>query len=195
MTASAEAIRKPRFTIVPADTPARIEAARELFKEYATSLSFNLCFQGFEEELAHLPGDYAPWSGMLLLALLDEQPAGCIALRRFEKKTNEDDEIFAELDLCEMKRLFVRPEFRGLGLGRDLVDAVLKCAAAIGYRHMRLDTVPNEMATALEMYRKIGFVEIAPYRDNPVPGAKYLELDIRLWQATTGRRTTNFSGQ
>jgi putative acetyltransferase len=183
MTATAEAIRSPRVAIVPADSPARVELVRELFKEYAASLSFNLCFQSFEDELAALPGEYGPWSGMLLLGLVEAQPAGCVALHRIDKETSEDDEIVSEIEVCEMKRLFVRPQFRGLGLGRDLLDAILKCAAAIGYRRMRLDTVPGEMATAVEMYQKIGFAEIAPYRENPIPGAKYLELNIRSWQA------------
>jgi|SRR6185312_14959662 len=183
MTATAEAIRSPRIAIVSADNPARVELVRELFKEYAASLSFNLCFQSFEQELASLPGEYGPWSGMLLLGLVDQQPAGCVALHRLDEKTSEDDEIVSEIDLCEMKRLFVRPQFRGCGLGSNLVKAILKCAAAIGYRRMRLDTVPSEMGMALEMYRRIGFVEIAPYRENPIPGAKYLELNLKLWQA------------
>src|SRR5690349_10543171 len=147
-------IRKHRIAIVPADNPVRIEAVRELFQEYAESLSFNLCFQSFEEELAGLPGEYAPWSGMLLLALVNDKPAGCVALHRFDgKDTSDDDEILAELDICEMKRLYVRPQFRGIGLGRKLVGAILKCAAAIGYHRMRLDTVPSEMANAVQMYR------------------------------------------
>ena len=185
MSAAAESLHRPRVAIVPADNPVRIDAIRELFQEYAESLSFNLCFQSFEQELASLPGEYAPWSGMLLLALVNDQPAGCVALREFgANSAADDDEIIAELDVCEMKRLYVRPQFRGLGVGRELVDAILKCAAAIGYHRMRLDTVPTEMATAVEMYSRLGFVEIAPYRENPVPGAKYLELDIRAWQAT-----------
>jgi GNAT superfamily N-acetyltransferase len=185
MSAAVEIVQRPRVAIVPADNPVRIEAVRKLFLEYAKSLSFNLCFQGFEQELASLPGEYAPWSGMLLLALVNDEPAGCVALRRFgTNSASEDDEILAELDVCEMKRLYARPKFRGIGVGRELVDAILKCAAAIGYRRMRLDTVPSEMGTAVEMYLRLGFVEIPPYRENPVPGAKYLELDIRAWQAT-----------
>src|SRR5690242_16403430 len=192
MNAVAGLLHQSRATIVPADNPSRIEAVRELFKEYAESLSFNLCFQGFEEELAHLPGEYAPWSGMLLLALVDSKPAGCVALRKLSPESlSDDDEILAELDICEMKRLYVRPQFRRVGLGRDLADAILKCAAAIGYRRMRLDTVPSEMATAVAMYRKLGFSEIAPYRENPVCGATYLELDVRTWQASSSRRATN----
>ena len=179
-----EAIRKRHIAIVPADNPVRLDAVRKLFQEYAESLSFNLCFQSFAEELARLPGEYAPWSGMLLLGLVDDQPAGCVALHRLEgEMAGEHSELFGGSDVCEMKRLYVRPASRGCGLGRDLVNAILKCAAAIGYGRMRLDTIPSEMAAAVEMYRKIGFVEIAPYRPNPIPGAKYLELDIRVWQA------------
>jgi GNAT superfamily N-acetyltransferase len=185
MNAAVETRHRPRVAIVPADSPLRVQAVGELFLEYAQSLSFNLCFQSFEQELASLPGEYAPWSGMLLLGLVNDVPAGCVALRKIGTDLeSEDDEILAELDVCEMKRLYVRQQFRGMGVGRELIDAILKCAAAIGYRRMRLDTVPTEMATAVDMYRRLGFVEIAPYRDNPVPGAKYLELDIRAWQAT-----------
>lgn len=185
MSAAAEVLRRPRVVIVPADNPVRIEAVRDLFKEYAKSLSFNLCFQSFEQELASLPGEYSPWSGMLLLALVNDEPGGCVALHRLgTQSSTEDDEIFAELDICEMKRLYVRPRFRGIGLGRELVDAILKCAAAIGYRRMRLDTVPSEMSVAVGMYRRWGFTEIPSYRENPVPGATYMELDVRAWQAT-----------
>ena len=185
MSAAAESLHRPRVAILPADNPVRVDTIRALFQEYAESLSFNLCFQSFEQELAALPGVYAPWSGMLLLAQVNDEPAGCVALRKFgTNSASEDDEILAELDVCEMKRLYVRPQFRGIGVGRELVDAILKCAAAIGYRRMRLDTVPTEMGTAVEMYLRLGFVEIAPYRENPVPVAKCLELDIRGWQAT-----------
>src|SRR5437588_3728973 len=149
-----------RVAIVPADNPVRIEAVRELFEEYAASLSFNLCFQSFEEELARLPGEYAPWSGMLLLGLVDDQPAGCVALHRLDGEMAGDEDGLGSPNVCEMKRLFVRPQFRGCGLGQQLVDAVLKVASAIGYRRMRLDTIPNEMSTAVELYRKLGFVEI-----------------------------------
>jgi len=182
--AHTQPIRKRHTAIVPADNPVRIDAVRELFQQYAESLSFNLCFQSFAEELARLPGEYAPWSGMLLLGLVDDQPAGCVALHRLEgEMAGAPGELFGGSDVCEMKRLYVRPGFRGCGLGRDLVHAILKCASGIGYRRMRLDTIPSEMAVAVEMYRQLGFVEIAPYRVNPIPGAKYLELDIRAWQA------------
>jgi putative acetyltransferase len=178
---------KRHLSIVPADNAVRIEAVRELFREYAASLSFDLCFQGFEEELARLPGEYAPWSGMLLIGLVDDQLAGCVALRRIEgEAAGKHGELFGGSDVCEMKRLYVRPEYRGCGLGRVLVDAILKCGAAIGYRVMRLDTVPSEMGAAVEMYRKLGFVEIPPYRKNPIAGAKYMEIDLKLWKALNG---------
>ena len=159
--------------IVVADNGERIEAVRELFLEYARSLSFNLCFQSFEKELAELPGDYAFPSGVLLLALSDDQPAGCVALHRLEE------------GICEMKRLFVRPQFRGAAIGSQLVRRLIECALAMGYTHMRLDTVAEEMQDALRMYRRLGFVEIEPYRENPMPSALYLELDLSQFEAST----------
>ena len=172
-----------RTSILPADNPARVEMVRDLFNEYAASLSFNLCFQSFEEELARLPGEYAPPSGALLLGLVDDRPAGCVALHRLEGEmagAGNDPSITS--DVCEMKRLFVRPQFRGFGLGKELIDAILRSASAIGYSRMRLDTVPSEMAPAVEIYRRLGFVEIPPYRQNPIPGAKYMELNLQPWQ-------------
>ena len=180
-------VRKHRLAVIPADNPVRIEAVRQLFKEYATSLSFNLCFQSFEEELARLPGEYAPMSGMLLLGLVDDQVAGCVAFHRLEGEMAGGHAGSASAEVCEMKRLYVRPQFRGCGIGRELVDSILNCAAAVGYRWIRLDTIPTEMGKAVEIYRKIGFKEIAPYRPNPIPGAKYMELDLKSWQAQFDR--------
>src|SRR5215469_16872482 len=109
--------------------------------------------------------------------------AGCVAMHRLEGElAGPHGELYGGSDVCEMKRLYVRPEFRKCGLGRELIDAILNCAAAIGYRKMRLDTVPSEMGRAVEIYQKLGFVEIEPYRLNPIPGAKYMELDIKSWQ-------------
>ena len=177
-------VRKHRIAIVPADNPVRIAAVRELFKEYAQSLSFNLCFQSFEEELARLPGEYSPPSGMLLLGLVDDQVAGCVAFHRLEGemagKHGDGPQV------CEMKRLYVRPAFRGSGVARELIDCLLRCAAAVGYWRMRLDTVPSEMGRAVEIYRKLGFVEIEPYRPNPISGAKYMELDLQEWGRNSG---------
>lgn len=149
--------------IFPADT-AHIPQARELFLEYAQSLGFSLCFQSFDKELATLPGHYAPPNGRLLLAECDGQLAGCVALHRLED------------GICEMKRLYLRPQFRGKGLGRALVDRIIVEARQIGYSRMRLDTVEPVMKNAVGLYRKIGFREIAPYCDNPIAGALYMEL-------------------
>lgn len=152
------------FSLSQAESQTQIAHIRELFLEYEKSLGFSLCFQSFDKELAGLPGDYAPPDGRLLLAEFDGQPAGCIALHKI------DDGI------CEMKRLFLRPQFRGKGLGRVLANRIIDEARAIGYQRMRLDTVEPVMKDAVAMYRKIGFREIAPYRANPIPGALYMEL-------------------
>ena len=128
---------------------------------------------------------------MLLLGLVDNQPAGCVALHRLDRDMAEEGtKLPSSPDLCEMKRLFVRSEFRSCGLGRQLVDAILKCAAAIGYRRMRLDTVPSEMGTAVHLYHKLDFIEIPAYRVNPIPGATYMELDLNDWQARSARIST-----
>ena len=184
---TAESGAKSRVSIVAADSPAHLEAVRALFKEYAASLSFNLCFQSFEEELALLPGEYASPCGTLLLGLVDEQAAGCVALHRIDdnrRALNRADRATCG-EVCEMKRLFVRPGFRGSGVGRQLVKEILNSAVAIGYCRMLLDTVPSEMGTAVQLYRKLGFIEIPAYRLNPVPGAAYMELDLRNWQASS----------
>lgn len=147
-------------------SPAQIEQARELFLEYAQSLGFSLCFQGFDQELAGLPGDYAPPEGRLLLARYRDQLAGCVALHPLEP------------GICEMKRLYLRPQFRGRGLGRVLAETVIAEARGIGCRKMRLDTVEPVMPNAVAMYRRLGFKEIEPYRVNPIAGALYMELEL-----------------
>jgi putative acetyltransferase len=154
------------FVVVQATTPAQVAQARELFLEYAQSLGFSLCFQNFDQELAGLPGDYAPPDGRLLLAEFQGELAGCVALHKFEP------------DICEMKRLYLRPKFRGKGLGRVLAEAILAEARQIGYARMRLDTVGPVMKDAVAMYRKLGFREIMPYRANPMAGTLYLELTL-----------------
>jgi putative acetyltransferase len=152
------------FALSQAEAPAQIAQARELFLEYAQSLGFSLCFQNFDKELASLPGDYAPPEGRLLLAEYQGQLAGCVALHKLEG------------DICEMKRLYLRPQFRGKGLGRVLADRIIAEARQIGYSRMRLDTVEPVMKDAVAMYRRIGFREIAPYCANPIAGALYMEL-------------------
>src|ERR1700747_1264017 len=152
------------LSITPAQSPVQINQARELFLAYAQSLGFSLCFQNFDKELAGLPGDYAPLEGRLLLAEYEGQLAGCVALHKLEP------------GICEMKRLYLRPQFRGKGLGRVLAERIIAEARQIGYSHMRLDTVEPVMKDAVAMYRKLGFEEIAPYCANPVAGALYMEL-------------------
>jgi len=149
-----------------ATTPDDIQNARQLFEEYAASLGFSLCFQNFDQELASLPGKYSAPSGCLLLAYSNEQLAGCIALRQLDT------------DTCEMKRLFVRPDFRGARLGKVLVEAIIAEARAIGYKRMCLDTVPGKMDRAIGLYEAIGFRDVEPYYDNPVEGARFMELHL-----------------
>jgi ribosomal protein S18 acetylase RimI-like enzyme len=159
-------VGNPRLTLSQAESPAQIEQVRELFLEYAHSLGFSLCFQSFDEELAGLPGDYAPPSGRLILAQYRNDLAGCVALHKIEP------------EICEMKRLYLRPQLRGRGVGRALAEAVIAEARAIGYSKMRLDTVEPVMPNAVAMYRRLGFVEIEPYRPNPIAGALYMELGL-----------------
>jgi len=154
------------LAIFQAESAAQLAEVRALFREYAGSLNFSLQFQNFDRELAELPGDYAPPEGRLLLADLRGDTAGCVALHQWKP------------GICEMKRLYLRPQFRGKGLGRILSEAVISEARKIGYRRMRLDTVEPVMADAVAMYRKLGFRAIAPYRENPMPGTLYLELDL-----------------
>lgn len=165
--------------IVPAESGETIARARDLFLEYAAGLGIDLCFQNFEQELAALPGDYAPPDGRLFLAYYggphpgpvarpagqDMQLAGCGALRKID------------LAACEMKRLYVRPAFRGKGIGRALAMALIDTAKQIGYARMVLDTLPS-MAEAQTLYRSLGFREIPPYRYNPTPGTLFMELTL-----------------
>lgn len=160
--------------ILPATTPEHFAVARTLFTEYAEGLGIDLSFQGFAEELAALPGKYAPPAGALLLARIDPaQPAaslsvawvGCVALRPLGDPREK---------LCEMKRLFVRPAGRGQGVGRGLAEGILQEALRIGYRGMRLDTLAS-LTAALQLYHALGFVEIPAYYENPISEVVYLE--------------------
>ena len=159
-----------------------IKLVRRLFLEYQRELGIDLCFQGFEAELAGLPGDYAPPDGRLFLAYSDGELAGCVALHRFRG------------DVCEMKRLFLRAGHRGSGLGRMLAEAVIAAAQEIGYARMVLDTLPS-MKTAQALYLSLGFHEIPSYRENPVVGTLFMELSLRTSSlpacGSSGRR---FSG-
>ena len=157
-------MKGPAF--IQVESRAQIALARELFLEYANSLGFSLCFQNFDQELAALPGDYVPPEGRLLLAEYEGQLAGCIALHKLKP------------EICEMKRLYVRPQFRGKKLGRAIADYIIAEARDIGYLRMRLDTVEPAMKEAVAMYRKIGFREIEPYCSNPIAGALYMELQL-----------------
>src|SRR5579863_7419994 len=152
--------------ITEVKTPEHVETARNLFREYADSLGFDISFQNFEKELAELPGDYAPPKGRLYLAFERTRPAGCIALR---KLTHDD---------CEMKRFYVCPLFRGKGVGKRLATLIIAEAREIGYRRMLLDTVPA-MKRAITLYRALGFKPIQPYCKNPVPGATFMELILQ----------------
>jgi putative acetyltransferase len=159
----------PQISLLPALTPEALEAIRVLFQEYQAELTVDLCFQGFAQELASLPGDYQPPGGQLLLAWVDGSAAGCCGFRPL---MNSD-----HVNACEMKRLFVRPAFRRLGLGRLLVDQVMSEARLAGYTTMLLDTL-SEMETARSLYQESGFVEVAPYYHNPIAGAHYLKADL-----------------
>ena len=150
---------------VRAESEAQLESARELFIEYQEELGIDLCFQNFQAELERLPGKYSTPQGCLLLVYHDEKLAGCMALKRISDIT------------CEMKRMFLRSEFRGNGIGRVMTLEIINRAREIGYSKMRLDTVP-QLKAAIALYRSLGFVEIEPYRDNPIPGSLYMELTL-----------------
>jgi ribosomal protein S18 acetylase RimI-like enzyme len=154
--------------IIQARTPEQIDEARRIFREYETWLDLDLCFQNFEDELRTLPGKYAPPDGRLFLAYFDAQLAGCIAMRKLAD------------NVCEMKRLFVRGEFRGRNIGPMLIEKLLLEARQARYEKMRLDTFPPKMKKAVELYKLHGFYEIPPYYDNPHEGVLYLEKDLRI---------------
>lgn len=158
---------KPTIALVTPSTPEDIAAVRQIFTEYAESLNVDLCFQDFEAELELLPGEYAAPRGALLLAMVNQQVAGCCALRPLD---SADDP-----NASEMKRLYVRPAYRRLGLGRQLAEAILDAARQFDYSCVLLDTL-DEMETARALYEDLGFEEIPPYYHNPLPGAHYLKV-------------------
>ena len=158
--------REAAAAIVRVETEVELAAVRVLLREYADWLGIDLSFQDFEKECANLPGDYTPPGGRLMLAACRSQPAGCVALRRLSAGA------------CEMKRLYVRPAFRGKGIGRSLAAAVIDEARKTGYQRMRLDTLAS-MTEANALYRSLGFLPISAYRHNPIPGALFLELELR----------------
>ncbi len=160
-------MRGSDIAISEAATPHEIEAIHTLFQEYASSLDFSLGFQGFDEELAALPGKYSLPGGCLLLATSPSgQKAGCVGIRPIDASD------------AEMKRLYVRPDFRGFKFGKRLAEASMAFARRAGYATLRLDTISDRMAAADRLYRDMGFVETAPYYDNPVAGARFYALDL-----------------
>jgi putative acetyltransferase len=154
------------FELIHVESGPHIDQIRALFLEYARSLDFSLCFQSFDRELQELPGPYGLPDGRLILCQFDGAPAGCIALKKLGP------------GVCEMKRLYVRPEYRGHQLGLKLATHLIDEARRAGYNRMRLDTIPDAMHHAVNLYRSLGFIEIPPYYDNPLPQALYLELDL-----------------
>lgn len=165
----------PEITLVAPESPAQLDATRTILREYAEGLGVDLGFQNFEEELAALPGEYAPPGGQLLIALVDGEIAGCGGLRAMPEADHAN--------ACEMKRLYVRPAFRRFGLGRLIAQALIDEAIRAGYSSMLLDTL-DDMEAARGLYASLGFVEIPPYYYNPIPGAHYLKVDLE--GGTTG---------
>jgi len=152
--------------LIQATTEEQIDAIRTLFREYEAELAIDMCFQNFEQELQALPGKYSPPDGRLLLAYADGELVGCIALRKLGNHT------------CEMKRLFLRPSFRGQGYGRTMIEKLIEQAREIGYERMWLDSLPGKMDTAIALYRELGFKDIPAYYDNPLESVVYLERTL-----------------
>jgi putative acetyltransferase len=162
-------LEKPQIQLITPVQAEQLDATRDIFREYAAGLGVDLCFQSFDAELAGLPGDYAPPRGALLLAMIEGQVAGCVALRPL------DNVDYA--NAAEMKRLYVRKAFRGFGLGRQLVEAIMDAARLAGYNSILLDTL-DDMEAARALYDELGFEDIPPYYHNPIPGAHYLRASL-----------------
>jgi ribosomal protein S18 acetylase RimI-like enzyme len=167
----------PGLELCTPASPESLDATREIFREYAANLDIDLCFQGFEQELAGLPGEYAPPHGALLLAYVDGELAACGAMRPIEGTDYAN--------ACEMKRLYVRRAFRRFGLGRILAQALIDHAIEAGHSVMLLDTL-DEMEAARSLYESLGFEEIPPYYYNPIPGAHYLKCELGAGGRTSG---------
>jgi GNAT superfamily N-acetyltransferase len=153
------------LSIIRIEQSQYLDTIRDLFLEYAELLDFDLEFQNFKEELAGLPGEYAPPEGGLIIAFYQGEPAGCVGLRKLEK------------NICEMKRLYVRPRYRAMGVGKALAESIIREAGVRGYKHMRLDTVPS-MKKARGLYLSMGFKKIDPYCYNPIQGATFMEKKL-----------------
>jgi ribosomal protein S18 acetylase RimI-like enzyme len=166
-----ETLDTPSVHLITPDTPQLIEATRAIFREYADGLGVDLCFQNFEQELTSLPGDYAAPQGVLLLAMVDGEVAGCGAVRPLPDCDYPN--------ACEMKRLYVRRAFRRFGLGRLIAQTLMDRAAEAGYSVMLLDTL-DDMETARGLYASLGFEAVPPYYYNPIPGAHYLKAELEL---------------
>lgn len=173
-------MQRPSIEFITPESPEALGATRQIFAEYAAQLGIDLCFQNFEAELASLPGEYAAPGGVLLLALVDGEIAGCCALRGLDSVDYPN--------AAEMKRLYVRKAFRRFGLGRQLAEAVLDMARITGYSCVLLDTL-DDMESARALYAELGFSEISPYYHNPIPGAHYLKVDLEPgFQSSTSAR-------
>ena len=156
------------ITIIEANTDELIAQAKSLFLEYAESLDFSLCFQNFDDELENFSSQYSPPTGNLFLAFSEDEAVGCVGIRHFEK------------GICEMKRLYVKAEYRGQKVGKELAVSAIRSGKKLGYECMRLDTL-SSMQTANHLYASLGFTEIDPYRDNPIDGAIYMELNLKAF--------------
>ena len=173
-------MQRPSIQFITPNSPEELAATRQILAEYVAQLGIDLCFQNFEAELVDLPGEYSQPAGALLLALVDDEVAGCCALRSLDSADYPN--------AAEMKRLYVRKAFRRFGLGRQLAEAILDAARMAGYHNVLLDTL-NDMESARALYAELGFVDIPPFYYNPLPGAHYLRVDLEpAFQCATSAR-------